>query len=561
VTENSDIKIHKIEIDDVYKQTAFDKIKKAVRGNGFDPEKIALNRFEGEVLQFQAETMIEMSTSIIEKSIPGRMQGPTIADSEATVKALIQRDYLKARDDASLIESIRNVFINRPDKGFAQDKLTVPLKTWRRSYVIYIPCQSCKSMGTNPCTRCGGAGKQNCHNCNGSQTVMDSHNNRITCIVCAGRGKISCSACRQSGKMQCPPCGGNGVITCHNCKGLAWISHFQEATLEASTSFDYPRNKLPANIVVLIDKEKEKLAEHAEIHILPASASTPVINADNEDKMRDIAHANHNKIFRVPLIYNVILPYSHMEYGIKGKTYYTFLFGTKGMLSHVSPFLDDLLAEPLRKLDDAASGRGNVAHNLKAAARYKTARQAILLSLQYSSWRATAMLLKANPLGLSEETAKIMIANADAGIKSIIRKPRLVGLGLALPLCIGLLGAYFLSPARKLLMEQHAHQIPDFIIDLGVLALTTYLGLIFIQTIAGYSLKKALFDILPKDKKNMPLSSKAGWAITTAHIGLCLSGFIALLEYMRQIMHNSPDWHAQLLSNISHYLQLLNGNF
>ncbi len=557
MTETTDTKIHKLVIDEAYQDAALTRIRKMVSGNKLEAEDVKMLSFEGEVLQFQAEIIADIAMIVNKRTSYGRMQGSYVTESEAASRDKMNKEYLALRNEATTIKQVRDIITALPNKGFAKGGMKIPLTFWRKSFVNYQPCTDCKSAGHIRCQRCSGAGSQNCgrcygsgycacHTCNGSTTIMDSQRGRIPCPMCNGYGKVSCPPCRQSGKVECATCAGKGNIKCSTCNGSAWLSLIQEMTLEAHTKFDYPRQNLPENVVAMIEKDKERLAQYALINVLPPEVES-LVNKSDEEKAKEKLKAEEEKYFRILVLYSVVLPYSNMTFEIKGKTYYAFLFGTKGELVHASTFLDELLAEPQRKLQDAAEGRGHVKDNLKAAAAYRSAREAILLTSKLSQAKAVKELRKANAIGLSAKKAQSIISFTEIGLRNLTRRSRYIGLALGQITSLCLYAGYLLTPLRKMMLQALPTTIPDFATDFAVFALTSYLGAIAIQITAGTSLKNNLKDIMPEGTE---ISSgiklgQEGWL----HYAGCVILAAASIEASRHF-GQPPYWYLQILSNI-----------
>ncbi|PCI55462.1 MAG: hypothetical protein COB36_07510 [Alphaproteobacteria bacterium] len=545
-----DTQIHKLALSDEYKENAINKIKKMVEGNKFDPEDVKMEKLEGEILHFQAENILTILTKISHKTVGGRITGPIHVSNEQAVKEAVNKAYIGISHDNNLHRTIREVILNREDQGFAVDNHTIPLPFWKEEYVTYDPCQTCKAKGTikchpcggkgiDQCPRCNGSGMGHCGHCNGSQMIQGPNGNQVQCPICNGQGHISCRSCKQSGQVQCATCRSKGITTCPNCKGNAWISTIYIQTIEARTAFDYPRDRLPEKVVAMIEKHGAKIREHAKITISEEIEST--VNFDDPDKAKQAADDDRRNNYRIPVIYEVFLPYGHMEYNIAGKSYYTFLFGTQERLVHVSPFLDDLIKNGLRKLSDAADQRGDVGNNLIQAAEYRTIKEGISYTTRHSLGKAKRLLMKSNSLGLSAETAKTIIENTDTALNNITKKPRFTGLMFSAVLNIVLLCTYFLSPIRHMLTSFIPNQNLHIIFDLLALTTSAYLGVIVIQMISASAIKHIINRIGIKKTAPPKLEKTLYWTL-----GLSIVTFMAALELSRIFNMYPALWYINL---------------
>ena len=554
MTENTDLpqdtQIHKLVISEAYKEDALAQIKKMVKGNKYDPEHVKLESFEGEILQFQAENMMTILSKVTEKKAPGRIEGPIAVDNEHAAREEMNKAYLALHGSPDTEKKIRELLLKRDDQGFAVHNNIIPIPFWEKQFVMFEPCLTCKTTGSvkclpcagkgiDQCPKCNGSGMRPCTNCNGTQLVMGPNNQKVQCTICQGSGRTSCPQCNQTGTIQCRTCRSKGITQCPNCNGNAWNSNIFIMEIEARTAFDYPKDRLPEKVVAMIEKHGAKIREHADITVSEAAFST--VNIDDEEKMHEQAEADKRKDLRIPVIYDVYLPYGHIEYVINDQTYYTFLFGTKGRLTHVSPFLDDLIKNGVRKLHDASEMRGDVSENLKQAAEYRTVKEGIYYTAAHSLGKARQMLRKSNRLGLSDDMAKNIVLQADIALKNITKKPRNIGLIFSGLLNILLFATYFLSPLRAMLLANIANQNLHMLCDGGVLLAGLYLGVITIQMTSSSALKKAMHAIgikkTPPPKLGNSLYYNAGLAIVL---------FLTIIETARQMNLGAPSWYLGL---------------
>lgn len=561
-TENipADAVTHKIKVSEQYKQDALDQVKALVKGNQFNPDDIVVENFEGEILHFKAETMLTLFTKIYDKVHLGRLSGPVLVKDELAARDEMAKVYSGIANDTAMERQIRDVIINRDDKGFALDQFIAPLPFAKKEFVFFEPCQTCKTTGSvmcrhchghgfSQCSRCHGSGMDHCRHCNGAQAVQGQNGQQIQCPVCHGSGKTMCSQCQQQGTTKCKVCASRGATKCPNCEGHAWNSHLFTQELNIRTAFDYPKSKLPEKIVAMIERYGAKINEHAEIKVVEDKES--VVNKDDEEKQEKLEDSDRKKIVRFPVLYEVVLPYGHVEYGMKGKSYYMFLFGTKGRLTHVSPFLDDLIKQGVRKLQDAADGRGDVSANIVAAAKYRTVKEGIYYTARYSSGRARQYLKKTNRIGLSDNMIAKIVGLSGQAIDNITKKPRYVGLGASVLLHCALIAGYFLSPLRGKLVGFVSNPLLHSIIDGLIVAGSALLGIVLIQTIAQRAVTRVMNVIVP-DEKRKAVTPKLG---EVAYYNIAIAVFVGLgvLQYMRMNgMYDVLWYHVSIAWVLGH---------
>lgn len=547
-----DLEIRKVVIGDQYKADALKTIQNAVHGNQYNPDDVSIVNFEGEILQFQAETVVTVLTNISNKTVPGRLTEGVLKENEHAVNDAIQKDYKSLASDRNAARKTADALLGRDDKGFAANNQYLELKYWQKEYVVHEPCQTCRATGTvkcmqcagkgtEPCPRCHGSGMRACHYCNGSQMVMGPNQQMVQCTTCHGVGKSPCDLCAQKRTIQCKNCAAKGVTACPNCQGNAWSSNLTIVNLKGRTAFDYPKDRLPDKIVAMIEKHGVKIREHAEIEV--STNDDSVVNVDDEEKLKQEQQANYRGDFRVPVIYDVSIPNAHIEFEINGKSYYTFLFGTQGRLTHVSNFLDDLIKEGLRKLDDAVQGRGDVTQNLIQAAQYKTIRQGIQASASKTSGRAKMMLKKANRLGLSQDVINQIIKNADRALKVVTKKPRQIGVAAASLFQAALYAIYFLSPVRAQLVSKFPAAHMQMALDGVILFFGFLFGYLVVQVVAQSAMNKIMSAVGIKQKIAAKLGNAFQWLA-----GLSVGIFLVMVEITRHMGAESPAWYAQLFS-------------
>lgn len=555
-TENTsvDTVIEKIELSEGYKDAALEQVRSLVLGNQFNPDDVVIESFDGEVLNFQAETMLYVFTKDFDKYVPGQLKGPLLVKDENAARDEMTKAYQFIANDVALERQIRDVFLKRDDKGFALDKHQEPLHFIKKQFVVYEPCQTCQATGrvtcqpcsgkgAMPCPRCHGAGVDNCHHCHGAQMVQGQNGQRIACPVCHGRGKTMCSQCQQKGTIQCRTCSARGSTKCPNCEGHAWVSHLFTQEYYVRTEFDYPRKRLPEKVVALIERYGVKIRDHANIMVTQEQQSA--VNVDDAQKQKHLESIKSRKDICFPIIFTVALPYGHFEYGINGKSYYTFLFGTHGRFTHVSPFIDDLIKDGVRKLTDAAQMRGQVADNLMAAVQYRTVKEALLYSARYGTRRARKALKKSNPIGLSSQMIDKLLKLSDIAMKNLTKRSRYIGLGASSVFQLGFFGAYFLTPFRNFLIGHvsgsHMHMAVDFIIGAAVL----FIGINIVQIVAQKISQKDFERIFLDDLQQRLIPKLGEVSYYNFVLGVLL--FFGFLEGMRSFGIASVGWYSDVI--------------
>lgn len=545
-----DVIFNDLKINEEYKSQALKTIQDLVKGNKCDPASIKLEQFEGTQLLFAAENTLTILKKVTEKKVAGKLSGPVKVENEQGAREAIHREYMKLHEDKDMQRQIKNILTEREDKGFALDNNIIPLPFFHKEFVVFEPCHTCRTTGSvkclpcdgkglDRCPRCNGTGTDYCGHCGGSQMVMGPNNQKIQCPVCHGNGRVSCPHCNQTGTVRCSICRSKGITACPNCNGNRWTSVVYIMEIEMRTNFDYPQKRIPDRVTQIIEKKGKELFEDAEITVLDFEKT--VVNIDDHHKVEKSEEDEKRKDCCIPVLYKVDLPYSHAEYNIAGNDYYVFLFGKQAKFLHVSPFLDDLIKNGKRKLMDAIEGRGDVAENLKKAAEYKTVRQAILYSANYSLNKAHALLKKKNHIGLSAGCAKELIKYSDTALKMITKKPRIIGMAIAIILIALLVPGYIFSPIRTMITSLMPAEIVADIISFAVIF---YLSILTVQLAAQSAITKAMAQIIPQHtKKTAP--PKIG-NITYILLAVTIITAIMTMEISRHMSTPLVQWYAFL---------------
>ncbi len=563
ITPPLDAEITELKIDQEYKDKAFETIKSLVKGNKYNPDDVKLEAFDGKVLRFNAYTLSTLITKRTRTLKPGRIEAAKKVDNEEGATIEMDKAYRALGGQEDLERNVREAVLNRKDKGFSinADNTFIPLPALKKDFVVLDACKTCHAKGTiicQPCngnrrvtcTRCNGTGHSPCTHCKGARMVpmAGDANRKVQCPVCHGQGVAGCAMCNSTRFIPCKICASKGYTTCPNCQGTAWNSHIFTQEIEARTNFFYPKDKLPEKVVASMEERSSKITEHAIIRINTDNASIAQWK-EIQTKLADDSPFNEalkQGDICFPVLYDATLPYGHIEYAINDKSYYTFLFGQKAVLTHVSPFIDDLVADGIRKLKDAAEMRGDVHANLKAAGEYRTVKEGIIFAATSPLKKAKLKLKRANPLGLSNDAINDIVNSADRAMKNITQKPRIVGATIAGVGYFALFAGYFLSPLRDLIADNIPNTALHGLTDTAVLSAAIYIGMTAIQAGAQAALKKTMNMLLPTNVKTAPpkLGKIVYWNVATA----CVA-FLAIIETSRHISSaTSPAWYEALMN-------------
>lgn len=553
--------IHKLDIDPAYQEKALERVINIIKGNKFDIEKVKLANFEGEIIQFPATTTLKITTKQSHKKMPGRIQGPTAVENQQGLKVALAKEYAKMESDPDLIRQITDAAISREDKCFAQQNLVIQLPFWKKDFVWFEGCESCRATGKTKCQRCGGKGVDACGRCSGTgtcacsqcrgaQMIQGPQGGKVQCPTCHGRGRMGCVLCSQTGRVNCPICRTKGFTQCPVCKGHGWSSNIEIVEIEARADFTYPKEELPDKIVALIEEYGAKIDGHAKITIVhlpddPESLKEREEKKTEEQKRKDQLES---KTFMVEINYEVLLPHGHVEYDIGGESYYAFMFGYKGEVVHSSPFLEEIIRNGIRKLDDALDGRGDIAENLRMAAEYRTLRDVILCAARLPLVKAIAVIKERNSIGIKDETINDLVLKADKAIKKITNKPRVYGMLAGSAAAAGLFALYFLGPLHALVEQKAKNPALTGLADFACLGVGIYLTVLFMQKFAAGAVRKAMTGII-KPENARKMTPKLGSKGLLAFV-VVAALFLGIIETSRHTGANTPLWYKSVIAKI-----------
>lgn len=527
--------IYHAEIDPAFQELSLQNLLSALKGNGIKAEDVQVTKFEGETLEYIAVTILRLKTKVSDKRQAGKVTGPMVLGSAQQIHEAITKEEHKITHSQDVIKRIKDVILERPDKGFGVENEFIKLPFLHKDFVVYEPCNPCRSQGKMPCNRCAGKGSETCPRCNGSgnqvcpdcsgrQFLSGPNGEKRNCMRCNATGREQCSSCNGQRQIQCQTCKGTRTMTCGQCNGHAWISHIHMAEIDAFIDYDYDREKLSERVIEQIDRLGPELPEHVQI--------APIIMGREQE--RD----------EIALPYQVRVPHADVIFKIKSMEVGAYMFGTRGMLLKMPYFLEKIMGPGIKQLKAAGAGKGNVAENLQKAGRYKTLRQIILASSKLGPEKALHAVLDKNPIGISEDVTRKLIILADRAMRLITKKPRQIGTAIGIILAGGLFGGYF--HALRQIAVTSIPPLPMIynVIDALVLIIGSWIAVLTIQIIAASAMKKALAGLMKNTTQKtgrIKAGKQAYWAI--------LGSLIAFLGAAYSTLHTSapsPSWVIEL---------------
>lgn len=529
------------DVDPEFKAEGLRKIRAIIDGNGVKGEDVIEDHFEGGTLQYLATTKLQMRFKTLERVEAGKKPGKQLSSPQAIHEEIAKQEQ-RITHRADIVKQVQKFIAEeRKDMGYGLDGQMIKLPFLYTDYVFYEPCKNCQAKGQTQCQRCHGQGSEMCtqchgrgldicHECNGTQFIQ-GQNGRQQCPRCQGRGKISCSLCNERQKIQCRVCKTKGTTQCSVCNGHAWNTHFYRLEIDAMPGFDFDRSNIKDRVGDIIERLGPDL-------ITQGHAKAKVIFKQQNEKQSE------DKRDFITIPYVVQVPFGNLRYKIGEETYGTLLFGYNTALYHMPDLLDKLLKTPIKRLQEAADNRGNIAEKIQKCAQYRTLRGALLAASRYPLKKAAKKIKIDNPQGLKNETIKQITLHADRALKNITRKPRKQGFYAGLILMAVLFGLYLPAGLHSIATNPIPNQFVKLGVDLGILAIALAAAIYLVKFISRRAMIQALGNVFSSggQKIPMPKLGKTGERLALSAPAL----YLICLEAAMHIQGGAPWWYIQI---------------
>lgn len=497
---------------------ALGKLLALLKGNGIKAEKVSIESVTAQTLTFEAKAYVRLATRYASKSLPGKIDKGEAIGSPQAFEAALRNMTVEMQRDAGKRQTIIDFILARPDKGYGARDQVVKFEALSKDYVSHEACANCSNSGLGVgkmiCTKCGGNTSMTCQNCHGRQNILCPHcrgngtvtqNGKVlTCTRCKGRTRVQCPACQGRGQVKCKGCNGSGAASCATCKASGFISHLAHVELMGHLHFDYDRQGLPIELTKLIDAFSTRYIEKGDIDL-----GIEMPSYDENEPPENI-----------PILYHVTVPYGEITFKIGKKIATCVMLGHNGELIKGPEFLDAITHNGQQLLARAASGQGNVGGNLRAAAKYRILREAIIIAAgQMPVRKALSKLLQKYPVGISSEKVLKFLMQANQAMQVITYKPRLIGLSVG-SIAFSVIAALYFMVLRTTLLPELVNIPVDPNLSLMLCDVVTCLvGTLVIvmasQAFAGNALKKSLTG-LASSAAMKNILPKIGWTLWAA---------------------------------------------
>ncbi len=511
---------------------ALKKIRALCKGNGVKVDQVNIKKSEGSTVKCEALTHIEIHTEVTHETKKGKSIIGNLMKDPAEIEKDITQTVDKLLKNDETRKKISNLLIERPDQGFSLHGEYFALDALSKSYTLHEACKSCNGHSKTACNRCNGRKQEMCTQCHGKTLITCMHcrgsgymqgaeGKQIQCNKCHGRQQSGCPLCQKRGTINCRQCRGVGTQSCSNCGGAGIFAHVTNLVIKLKTLFEIDRTTIPNNVVPLMENNGSNLVEKK--HILIE------------------AEAVRRKDDGLAIKYATQFPYGDLDISIGKNTISFNVFGYNCKLLKVPPFLDKLTAKGFKEINKAAAGEGSVSEHIQNASKYRLVNNAINLSLTMPKKRAYAQLKKKYPMGASDKRLHNLIIFSNKAFANVTRKPRYVGLGIALFIISLLDAAYFIGPIRGIVMPHLQNDMFKMLADLSLIPIGGLLGAFIIKTTAKRSMQKVLATLKNAGNGKIPspkTHSSGLWSFIGAAVILLI-----IVEITRHTGALTPAWY------------------
>lgn len=498
-------------IDEAVKTRALENLKKLVKGNGLNPEKVTIEATEAKTLSFEAHSFIRLTTDFKSRTEAGKSATGEPIGSYADFERAMKNMTFETQRNPGKRKTIIDAVLKRADKGFGAKEQILKVEGLSRDFVSYEGCGLCGTSGQTTCSKCAGQKFITCQTCHGRQNILcpncrgrgSLHQNgkTIPCSRCHGRTRIACPNCGARGQIACRACGASGSAKCGSCKGTGWLSHLAHVEMINHLHFNYERQGLPIELSKLLDAFGARHAAEKDLEITPQT----------ED------YQEGEPPETIPIHYQVRVPFGEMSFRLGKEKLNATVMGWQGRILRAPDFLDELTKKGQVFLEKAASGQGNVGENIRKAARYRLLREIIILAASQPPQRkAMAKIMPRYPVGISSDRVLQFFMQASHALQIITRKPRFLGLALGSLVFAAMAAGYFMKLREMvipfLIKLPFNPQIALTLLDILIVPLGAMVTLLASKAFAKRALSKTLQGLAAPTvmKRIMP---KAGWTL------------------------------------------------
>lgn len=508
-------------------------MRKLCDGNGATADSVQIKEARGEILEMVGITHLELNHSTEQARKAGKHIQGTLLPNAQMLKGEIDKSITKMGKNDDARKVITGKLLSRPDKGFSSHGEEIDLTEFGMEYTTHDPCGSCQGQGATTCKRCQGRCQETCtqchaktmipcRKCSGNGFTMGQDNKQQKCNFCFGHRQVACPLCQKRGTIKCRICNGAGQTKCDSCNGSGAFSVFTLLKVKIKTLFEMDRTSVPAPVVYAIENNGDKLVSQKHIDLISAESV----------KREDGGMAIH---------YKAKFPYGDLVFNVNGKPITAHLFGNRGKMLKLKPFLEDMIEPGIGHLERAARGDGTVANQIKKASQYKLIASALLFVSSMPMKKAFIALKKKYPMGISNDALMQIIKQSDQALGNVTRKPRYIGLSVGLGLTALIMSALYLTKTYASLVIKLPNLMFEVVLAAGLIGLTGYGSKLIIKKFADKARTQAIGHLMASNTK-MVAPAKTRTSGLYAYIGAAVI-LLIVSEITRHVGLAAPAWY------------------
>lgn len=471
---------------------ALKKLRAICRGNGCAPDSIQIKNIQGELVEFEAFSHIELQTETKNEKISGKVQKGELLENSAIIESKISENLTGAIGNTDARRELAGILMNRPDKGFSIHSQKFPVPALNQEFSIYHACERCGGQSQEECPRCKGVKREICNKCHGKTmvpcqycgangTVTGPDGKQIQCNRCFGHKQVVCTYCQKVGTVSCQQCNATGAVRCSNCNGAAFYTEVVKSSVHMRPLFEIDRTTIPNESVKLIEDSGSLLSEKEHFKI------------EAEQIKRDDGG--------LAIQYKGSFPYGELDFSINGKVAKCHIIGYHGKFVKLPNILDGLTTPARKLLEQAAKGKGGVLAKIKKASNTRLIGEALQFALLLPRKKAMSALRKKYPIGLSTKAVQHVVQISYLALHNATRQARHIGFTISGVMIAAFNALYFMGPLRILLLLQFKSEPIVSVIDLALIPIGAFLCRLMAQQFAKQPLRKALGSYYPRGKK------------------------------------------------------------
>lgn len=495
---------------------AFGRLRGIANGNGLAPEALEMIGAEEKLYEIEGILRLEPNIDLQRTRYPGAVRGGDrkVFRQADELRAEIERRAAILRERPDWIVAAAAQAKSQPAEGWGLDQVEIPLPDHSVILALNETCPSCQGRRMLTCDHCQGQGMVTCRQCQGNRREPCPHcmgrgedplQPNEPCHMCRGEKLILCRPCNGMGQVNCEICHGQKGLTCAACEGAGAFTEEVAVTCRVRTYFTISCEGMPSGMRRGLDRlGAAKLANgYADIetlaspHLASLEKGKSVASVTKATDGQEAMAVGAREMPRPEIRYRAKMPFAELRARFNGKAAIVSVFGKRGAMLDVPPFLDVALKEPCARLKQAAHGEAEIEEALKV----RILREA--LELEAAGKGKVKELRRIYPVGLSASLAQEILNDMRMAVGRTTRRFRIVAALGYFALCGGAFGGLLLTPAHAALTRSLSMQLA-LLLDLAVVSGAVVAGLLMLNAATRFLLGKRF------PKLNLALRQKTG---------------------------------------------------